>query len=79
MEEYVKDAMLVNEFQDLVLLRLVELAVTAIRTERPLFPSIIQEPVFFSKYFQVWIREALEERDKLASEDELEKLFNNIK
>ena len=62
MEEYVKDAILTDEFDDLVLLRLVELAVAADREEQPLFPSILQTPVFFRKYFSYWVREALEEK-----------------
>lgn len=71
MEEQVKDALVTNEFQDLVLLRLVELTVSAIRTERPLFSNLMQEPSFFRKYFQTWVREALEEREKLmASQQE---------
>jgi hypothetical protein len=67
MAEYVKDAILMNEFRDLVLIRLIDLTVTAERTGRPLFSTLLEEPVFFRKYFQVWIREALEERDRLAS------------
>ncbi len=46
MAEHVKDAILVNEFQDLVLLRLVDLTVSAIRLDRPLFPSLLEEPAF---------------------------------
>ena len=67
MEEFVKDALLLNEFHDLCLLRLVELTVAAIRTERPLFSSLIEEPSFYRKYFQVWIREALDEKEKLLN------------
>ncbi len=67
MGEFVKDAILLNEFHDLVLLRLVELSIAAIRTERPLFSSLIEEPAFYRKYFQVWVREALDEKDKLLS------------
>ncbi len=67
MEEFVKDAILLNEFHDLVLLRLVELSIAAVRTERPLFSSLIEEPAFYRKYFQVWVREALDEKDKLLS------------
>ncbi len=67
MEEFVKDAILLIEFHDLVLLRLVELSIAAIRTEQPLFSSLIEEPAFYRKYFQVWVREALDEKDKLLS------------
>jgi len=67
MEEYVKDAILVNEFHDLVLLRLVELTIAAVRTDRPLFSSLIEEPAFYRKYFQVWVREALDEKEKLIA------------
>ncbi len=62
MEEHIKDAILANEFTDLVLLRLVELTLSSIQEERPLFPGLIEEPVFFRKYFHLWVSEALEEK-----------------
>ena len=62
MEEHVKDAILTNEFHDLVLLRLVELTIAAERTGQPIFPDLLHTPVFFRKHFQYWIREALEEK-----------------
>ena len=70
MEEHVKDAILVNEFHDLVLLRLVEITVALDHSGRPLFSSVLEEPVFYRKYFQVWVHEALEERKKMASQED---------
>lgn len=70
MEEHIKDAILVNEFHDLVLLRLIELTVASIRSGRSLFRNLMDEPAFYRKYFQVWVHEALEERDKLQSAQE---------
>lgn len=67
MKEFVKDTFLMNEYHDIVLLRLVELAVAAIRMDRPLFSNLLEEPAFYRKYFQVWIREALEERDRMQA------------
>lgn len=67
MEECVKDAILTNEFTDLVLLRLVELTIYSIRSDRPLFPNPMQEPTFYRKYFRKWVDEALEEK-KVISE-----------
>lgn len=62
MEERVKDAILTNEFTDLVLLRLVEITIAAIREGRALFPGPLQEPVFYRKHFHRWVREALDEQ-----------------
>lgn len=62
MEDHVKDAVLTNEFQDLVLLRLVELTIAADRSDLPLFHNLLATPAFFRKHFQAWVREALEER-----------------
>ncbi len=66
MEDYVKDAILTNEFTDLCLIRLVDLTITSIRNNRPLFPTLLDEPVFFRKYFYLWVSEALEEKKMLA-------------
>lgn len=62
MEEYVKDAIITNEFTDLCLLRLVELTIYSIRNDRPLFPNPLQEPAFYRKYFRQWVDEAIEEK-----------------
>ncbi len=72
MADYVKDAVLANEFHDLVLLRLVELTISAERSGRLLFSSLLDEPVFFRKYFQEWVHEALEERDRLMASQAVE-------
>ena len=73
MEEYVKDAILTNEFTDLVLLRLVELTIASDQESRdnlcrPLFSSVLQEPVFFRKHFRLWVIEALEEKRTLDAQ-----------
>lgn len=62
MEEHVKDAILTNEFTDLVLLQLVELTIYSIRNDRPLFPNLMQEPTFYRKNFRQWVVEAMEEK-----------------
>lgn len=67
MAEQVKDAILLNEFDDLVLLRLIEMTVASIRSGRPMFPNVLDEPAFFRKYFRAWVEEALDERDRLAA------------
>ncbi len=70
MEEHVKDAILTDEFSDLVLLRLVDLTITAIQEERPLFPNLLEEPAFYRKNFRLWVREAMEERKALEQAQE---------
>lgn len=62
MEEYVKDAILTNEFTDLILLRLVELTIAADHSGQSLFPNLLAEPAFFRKYFRLWVSEALDEK-----------------
>jgi len=65
MEETVKDAILVGSFDDLALLRLVEVTTASIQEDRPLFTTILAEPAFYRKYFVRWVREALEEKHAL--------------
>lgn len=66
MAEYVKDTMLLGEYRDLVLLRLVEMTVSAERSNKQLFPSLMEEPVFYRKHFLPWVRDALEERERMS-------------
>jgi hypothetical protein len=70
MEELVKDAILTNTFNDLVLIRLVELTIDADRSGRPLFPDLLTEPAFFRKNFRLWVSEALEEKKALDAAQE---------
>jgi hypothetical protein len=65
MQEFIKDAILANEFPDLSLIRLVELTIHSIQNERPLFPCLLDEPAFYRKHFFYWVREALEEKKML--------------
>ncbi len=67
MEEVVKDAVLTGEFSDLVLLRLIDLTATSIQDKRPLFPGLMDEPVFYRKYFYPWVNEALEEKKTMLA------------
>lgn len=67
MADCVKDSILTNDFEDLVLLRLVELALSAERSGRTLSPSLLGEPAFFHRHFQPWVREAIEERSRLEA------------
>ncbi len=62
MEDFVRDAILENDFHDLVLLRLVELTIADVQGSRPLFASLIEEPAFYRKCFRQWVSEALDER-----------------
>ncbi len=71
MEDFVRDAILENDFHDLVLLRLVELTIADVQGSRPLFPGLIEEPAFYRKCFRQWVSEALEERR--ASEEYLDR------
>lgn len=64
-----KDAIITNAFTDLVLLRLVDLTITSNQSGQPLFPNLLAEPVFFRKYFRLWVREALEEKKQLDEQN----------
>jgi hypothetical protein len=65
MQEYVKDAIITNEFRDLVLIRLVELTIYSIQADKPLYINPLDEPAFYRKQFNLWVREALEEKKAL--------------
>jgi hypothetical protein len=75
MEEYVKDCLLTNEYSDYVLLRMVELTASSIRSDRPLFPSLLDEPVFYRRHFHHWISEAMEERRAMTEAAEEQKPY----
>jgi len=32
--------------------------VASIIGQRPMFPSVIEEPIFYRRYFEKWVREA---------------------
>lgn len=60
MEEQVKEA-LSGESRDFHLGALLEITVLSIREGRPLFPSILDEPVFYRRHFKRWVEEYIEE------------------
>jgi hypothetical protein len=65
MEEAVSDAIIAEKCEDAVLARLIELAIIDIREGRPLFPSPLDEPVMYQRYFKKWVQIGLDEADAI--------------
>ena len=62
LEDTVKDAILTDDYEDAVLTRLIEITLASITEKRPLFPSILDEPEFYRRYFRRWVEEGMQER-----------------
>ena len=68
LEDIVKDAVIQERSDDLVLLKLIELELVSINEGRPLFTgSPLNDPVFYRRYFRKWVREGLEEAQKFKN------------
>lgn len=64
-EDYVKDAIVSEDFSDPVFALLFDLVIEARVTKRHLFENPLTEPLFFRRYFLKWIDEAIEEKKKI--------------
>jgi hypothetical protein len=62
MEDEVKDGVLTGQIDDLILAILLEVTVSSIVTDRPLFSNPLYEPDFYRKRFKRWVEEGLAER-----------------
>lgn len=62
LEDYVKDAIISEASDDLVLMQLVELVLEETES-RKAFPNLMDEPVLFRK-FATWVREGLREAER---------------
>ena len=51
-------------------MKLVEITINSIRTERELFPNPLEEPYFWRRYFRQWVIEGLQEAKKIAAEEQ---------
>jgi hypothetical protein len=62
---------------DAVLAQLVELVLEEEIEKRPLFPNLLDEPVFFRRYFRRWVMEALKEKQSIgdATKNDLNAFF----
>jgi hypothetical protein len=62
---------------DAVLAQLVELVLEEEIEKRPLFPNLLDEPVFFRRYFRRWVTEALKEKQSIgdATKNDLNAFF----
>ncbi len=47
---------------DVVLDRLIELAIEEDLEGKPLFQNLLEEPTFYRRYFKRWVREAIAEK-----------------
>lgn len=61
-----KDTIVTQRTSDPVLLTLLEIVVTSVAEERPLFNNPLEEPPFYRRYFRRWVKEGLEEAAKIA-------------
>jgi hypothetical protein len=66
MESAVSDVILGGPTSDLMLVALLDLAIASIRDERPVFPSLIDEPILF-RHFRRFVRKALDAQEKIHS------------
>ena len=67
LEEAVNDAILSGQTDDRVLEILIDLTVTSEHQNRPLFPTVIDEPDFYRLHFKKWVLESLAEAAALRS------------
>ncbi len=51
--------MVTGDIDDPVLDTLIELTLQSDTENRPLFPNLIDEPIFYRKYFKRWVHEGL--------------------
>ena len=70
MAEAVYDAITTNSTSDPILAVLLELAITSIQDNRPIFPNPIDEPLMYRRYFLKWVTEGLEDAAKLQRAQE---------
>jgi hypothetical protein len=61
LEEAVNDAVLTETTDDRVLAFLLELTITSLTEERPLFPNPLDEPLLYRRHFRKWVEEGLRE------------------
>jgi len=71
MEEAVSDAIITERCEDIVLARLIDLALVEIREMRFLFPNPLDEPVMYRRYLKPWVSAGLAEAE--AIRDQIEK------
>ena len=72
LEDAVEDAILTEHTDDPVLRLLLEIAIAEIAEARHLFDNIIDEPVFYKRYFIKWVTQSLQasaEAEKLIPTD----------
>jgi hypothetical protein len=69
MEEAVKNC-LHGENSDKVLVLIIEMVIASIQSERPLFPSLLEEPVFYRRYLRKWVEEELELEQAMLKKQE---------
>jgi len=73
MEDTIKDAITFNDLHDdPVLVTLINITLNSINSKRPLFDNPLHEPVLYSRYFNKWVKEALEERNQLDKANQVE-------
>ena len=64
MEEVVRSCV-TGEIPDAIIGLIVELTVAAIQEDRPLFPNLLDEPVFYRRYIKRWVREELDQNSAI--------------
>ena len=51
-----------------MLLKLIEITLASITTERELFQNPLEEPYFYATYFKRWVKEGMAERQKVIEQ-----------
>jgi hypothetical protein len=69
LETVVKEAV-ANGTQDVALSLLLEITLASIHSNRPVFPTIAEEPLFYRRYIVRWIQEALHDNKDLQDAEQ---------
>ena len=65
MEEAVHDAILTGTTTDPALAILIEVTITSISEQRPIFFEPLNEPLMYRRYFKRWVADSLDELAKI--------------
>lgn len=66
LEDFVKDAIVTRMCEDKMLATVLDIATASITEGRPLYASVLDEPIFYRRYIKHWIEEGLKEALEIA-------------
>lgn len=70
MEDAVKDVILLEQEAEPVLERLIFLTLREVASGDKLFPTPLEEPFFYQRFFRPWVKDAIEEHGELKKSEE---------